>query len=161
MVYVTHDQEEAMKLGDRIVVMRDGCIEQAGSPGEVYAEPATLFVARFVGSPPMNVLGPTPAFAPEASGHVAGIRPRDVVIVSADAAEADVHADIDVVEPLGHEQHVHLAVDGAGESWRAIAIAGADVPVRVGERVGLRFPRDRVRLFDGASGRRVRPAASR
>jgi multiple sugar transport system ATP-binding protein len=86
---------------------------------------------------------------------VAGIRPRDVIVVAADSSEADVRAGIDVVEPLGYEQHVHLAVDGAGESWQAIAIVGPDVPVRVGERVGLRFPRDRVLLFDGASGRRV------
>ncbi len=152
MVYVTHDQEEAMTLGDRIVVMRNGRVEQAGAPSAVYREPATTFVARFVGSPPMNLFeGPAPALgAPE--GAIAGIRPHDVQLVAPGDPAIDAAAEIELVEPLGSELRVHLVLP---EGVRAIAVAPPDAPLAPGDRVGLRLRRDRLHAFDRSTGRRV------
>ena len=75
MVYVTHDQTEAMTMADQIVLLRDGHIEQDGTPDELYGRPATVFAARFVGTPPMNVLAGIPGTA---EGHLLGVRPEDV-----------------------------------------------------------------------------------
>ena len=155
MVYVTHDQEEAMKLGDRIVVMRDGRIEQIGSPMGLYEQPETLFVARFLGSPPMNVLPHPPASVRVPEGAVVGVRPQDVELVEPSESET-VAAEVEVVEPLGREQHVHLLMDPDGRAYRTIAIVEQDVPVCVGDRVGVRFRPDRLFVFDGRSGRRLR-----
>ena len=95
IVYVTHDQEEAMTLGDRVVVMHDGVIEQAAPPMEVYRRPATLFVAGFVGSPEMNLL-------PQPDGTLLGVRPQDLAVVAPGAG--DYRGIVDVVEPRGSEQ---------------------------------------------------------
>jgi ABC-type sugar transport system ATPase subunit len=151
MVYVTHDQEEAMTLGDRIVVMRDGRVEQAGPPTLVYSEPATTFVARFVGSPPMNLFeGPVPAIG-AGQGVIVGIRPHDVEVLAAGAADQDASALVELVEPLGSECRVHLTLDGR----RAIAIVPPDRPLSAGDRAGLRFRRDRLHWFEKTTGRRV------
>ena len=87
MVYVTHDQEEALTLGSRVAVMRDGRVEQVGPPLEVYRRPATVFVATFVGSPAMNLLaGRLAAAAPAGrttAGATLGVRPHDITIVAA------------------------------------------------------------------------------
>ena len=151
MVYVTHDQEEAMTLGDRIVVMRDGEVVQAGRPMEVYAQPASLFVARFIGSPPMNILRDIPALA-GAPGTVVGIRPHDVTFV--EQATADATATVVLVEALGREQFVQVRI-AAADGQRLMAVAASDVRVAAGESVGLRFRRDRLHTFDAASGARI------
>jgi ABC-type sugar transport system ATPase subunit len=156
MLYVTHDQEEAMTLGDRLVVMRDSRIEQVGPPMLLYEQPETLFVARFLGSPPMNVLARPPAAVRGPVGTVTGIRPQDVVLVDPSDPSADATAQVEVVEPLGREQHVHLAVGADGEADRAIAAIDPGVPVSVGDRVGLRLRRDRLYVFDQQTGMRVR-----
>jgi putrescine transport system ATP-binding protein len=150
-IVVTHDQEEAMTLGDRIVVMRDGRVEQAGPPTLVYSEPATTFVARFVGSPPMNLFeGPVPAIG-AGQGVIVGIRPHDVEVLAAGAADRDASALVELVEPLGSECRVHLTLDGR----RAIAIVPPDRPLSAGDRAGLRFRRDRLHWFEKTTGRRV------
>ncbi|MEQ1912133.1 MAG: ABC transporter ATP-binding protein [Vicinamibacterales bacterium] len=151
MVYVTHDQEEAMTLGDRIVVMCDGDVVQAGPPMEVYAQPASLFVARFIGSPPMNILRDMPQLAC-APGTVVGIRPHDVTVVG--HAGADATATVVLVEALGRDQFVHLRL-ATPEGQRLMAVASPDVRIDAGESVGLRFRRDRLHLFDAASGARI------
>src|SRR4030095_15208188 len=74
MVYVTHDQTEAMTMADRVVLLRNGRIEQVGSPEELYARPATEFTARFVGAPPMNIL--------RSNGGLTGVRPEDIRLAS-------------------------------------------------------------------------------
>jgi lactose/L-arabinose transport system ATP-binding protein len=166
MVYVTHDQTEAMTLADRIVVLRGGKVEQVGRPTDLYDDPDNLFVAGFIGSPRMNFL-PAVASGPD-SVRVAGlestvaglqgalqpeqplqfgIRPEHLT-----AAEGvEVPMTIEVVEQLGALAYVHGSIGGAVPlvaEWRAGRRA-------VGERVSLRFhPRD-VRLFD-SDGRRVR-----
>jgi len=173
-VYVTHDQEEAMTLGTRIAVMRDGRLEQLAPPLEVFRRPANVFVARFVGSPAMNVWRcawtqtadgmrlVSPAFA-LAAGTVAipqppsgqldvGIRPHDVELTPAGAGDVD--GVVEVVERLGSATIVHVQAGGPGAELVRAAIA-ADVPIAARERVGLRLRPDRLHCFDDRTGQRL------
>jgi ABC-type sugar transport system ATPase subunit len=144
MLYVTHDQEEAMTLGDRVAVMRDGRIEQLAPPLEVYRQPASTFVAGFVGSPAMNLVpadGPFAALAPPGA-HTVGVRPPDIEIVAPD--DADARGRVEIVEALGRDLLCH--VDASG-TWVRV-LAPADAPVREGDVVGLKVRRDRLHAFD-------------
>jgi multiple sugar transport system ATP-binding protein len=142
MVYVTHDQEEAMKLGERVVLLRDGRVEQAGAPMDIYRRPATLFAARFLGSPPMNIMDA--ALLEAGTPGLIGIRPQDLVLTPPGAG--DLGAIVDLVEPAGSEQHVHLRLDAAPDQ-RLVAVVPADADVRVDARTGVQFRRDRVHAF--------------
>ena len=142
MVYVTHDQEEAMKLAQRLVILRDGRVEQEGPPAEIYRRPKTVFAGRFLGSPPMNVLDAA-LLEPGRSG-VVGIRPHDVSLVG--AGEGDVDGTVELVELTGSEQHVHLRLDAVPDV-RMIAVLPADAEVHVGQRAGVRPRRDRLHFF--------------
>jgi ABC-type sugar transport system ATPase subunit len=144
MIYVTHDQEEAMKLGERIVILRDGRIEQEGAPMQVYRHPATLFVGRFLGSPPMNVIAAS-RVEPGRSG-VAGVRPQDVELTP--DATGDLTGIVELVEAAGSEQHVHIRLDG--DATRVIAVVPADAPIQPGLRTALAFRRDGVHFFPAA-----------
>jgi ABC-type sugar transport system ATPase subunit len=147
IVHVTHDQEEAMTLGDRIAVMRDGGIEQIGSPAEVYSRPANTFVARFIGAPAMNLVPPSLLSIDLAEGAVAGIRPHDVGF-----SERGPSAVVELVEPRGHDAVVHLRLEEPGGT-SIVAVTNASVPA-AGDRVHVALPRDRVHLFDGDGRRR-------
>jgi multiple sugar transport system ATP-binding protein len=173
MVYVTHDQEEAMTLGQRIAVMRGGRVEQIGAPLELFDRPANAFVAGFIGMPAMNlrrvewrrtadgirVESPGLAFAlsPDtaldgASGTVAiGLRPHELAL--APLGDADVSGVIEVVEPLGATTVVHLRV---GEELMRVVVPAGERPA-IGDRAGLRVQRDRVHVFDAATGARLHP----
>jgi ABC-type sugar transport system ATPase subunit len=110
MIYVTHDQTEAMTMGDRIVVMEGGRIQQAAPPLEVYDHPANKFVASFIGTPPMNLLPPGVLDL----GRTVGVRPEHLRIcpVEGDGApEGALLAHVDIVEPLGAETLVHAVLD--------------------------------------------------
>ncbi|MEE8165155.1 MAG: sn-glycerol-3-phosphate ABC transporter ATP-binding protein UgpC [Myxococcota bacterium] len=173
MLYVTHDQEEAMTLGDRIAVMDRGILQQVAPPLDVYRRPANEFVAGFVGSPPMNFFdgslkqkngetrfdcgaftvqleGPVQA---EGGGVPLGLRPQDISLVG--AADADAVADVDVVEPLGSSLLGHLVISSAGKSFRLTIVVPADADLKEGGTVGLGFPRDRLHLFDKDGGSRL------
>ncbi len=171
-VYVTHDQLEAMQMGDKIVVMNHGVVEQFGTPQEVYDHPATLFVADFIGSPPMNVLafdGPVGPGARtvrlgeavvavpqvmETAGPklVLGVRPEHVFFDDASPFRARIEA----VEYLGTTQIVTLSSpQGVVRSRRPAAEA-----FRVGDTVGLRLAEGRITLFDGGTGRAILTAAN-
>ena len=143
MVYVTHDQEEAMKLGERIVILKDGKIEQAGPPMGIYRRPATLFAARFLGSPPMNFIAAS-ILEPERRG-VTGFRPQDVALAAPGGGQLE--ATVELVETVGSEQHVHLRLDGADEQ-RIIAVVPPDEHVAADSRVGLRVRGDRLHYFE-------------
>jgi ABC-type sugar transport system ATPase subunit len=143
MVYVTHDQEEAMKLGERVVLLRDGRVEQAGPPMEIYRRPATLFAARFLGSPPMNLMDA--ALLEAGSSGLIGVRPQDVVLTAPDAG--DLVAVIELIEPAGSEQHVHLRLESVGEQ-RLVAVVPADARLEVDARTGVQVRRDRLHVFD-------------
>ena len=111
MIYVTHDQTEAMTMGERIVVMSAGCIQQVAPPLEVYERPANPFVAGFIGTPPMNLF-PAGTFD---GAKTVGLRPEHLRLVAPDRADApSVAAKIDFVEPLGPETLVHVIVGGSG-----------------------------------------------
>ncbi len=171
-VYVTHDQIEAMTMGQRITVLRDGKIQQVGTPQEVYARPANVFVAAFIGTPPMNLVPAVvgngmlqassfalPISAPlrpllrEGQRVMAGIRPEHIGHSGSTVrgTPASVNAMVDVVEPIGHESIVY-ATAGAE---RLVAIFDPDHAPRLGETISLTIDADAVQVFDGESGRAV------
>jgi len=157
MIYVTHDQVEALTMGDRVAVLNAGVIQQIGTPDEVYRHPANRFVATFVGSPAMNMLpatlgvgrmyaGPFVLDAPRqigASRIEVGIRPEHL-----DVTAGGVPAEVQVVEAAGTETFIH--VDAAGHGL--IVRAGPDVRPPVGSTVHLAVEPERVHLFDADSG---------
>ncbi|MBI2895752.1 MAG: sn-glycerol-3-phosphate ABC transporter ATP-binding protein UgpC [Deltaproteobacteria bacterium] len=172
MLYVTHDQEEAMTLGDRIAVLRDGKLLQCAAPMEVYGRPASGFVAGFVGSPSMNfvpcrvrpegaaTLVESDLFTVRLDGAVAapaaallGVRPRDVEVV--DAGSADAVARVDVIEPLGSEMLVHLETAVRPPDADLRVLVPPESPISEGETIGLRFRRERIHLFDAATDLRL------
>ena len=122
-VFVTHDQAEAMTLGDRVAVLRDGRLEQVDTPRALYDRPATPFVASFVGTPAMSLL--------HRGSEIVGVRPEHVRLVPGDSAR--VHA----VEDHGHEAHVLLDVDGG----RLVARVPVGEAPSVGARVGVELTR--------------------
>jgi len=158
MIYVTHDQTEAMTLADRIAVLRAGTLEQVGSPTELYLKPANRFVARFIGTPEMNVVDGKIAgerfqgtdFSIPLSGYsegdaTLGIRPEDLSIVD----KGDAEAIVDVVENLGWESLLHLRI-GSSELTARVETANAPKP---GSGVSLLFRRDRIHLFSSQGTR--------
>ena len=167
-VYVTHDQLEAMQMGDKIVVMNNAVIEQFGTPQEIYDKPATLFVADFIGSPSMNFLrfegrvaegsdtvtlaghqmGVPRQMQGAAGDLVFGVRPEHIALET----EAAYRGKVLATEYLGTTQIVTL--DTANGEVKA-RIDSAQ-PAKVGEQVGLRFAAPKVTLFDAANGRAVR-----
>jgi ABC-type sugar transport system ATPase subunit len=147
-IYVTHDQEEAMALSQRIAVLNAGRIAQCGAPHEVYADPANLFVAQFLGSPPLNVL------PGESADVVLGVRPADVLVHAAprDGATA---ARVTLLEPTGSD--LWITTDWRGQRLKGRAAPGA-APAR-GVTVYVEVPPERVYAFDRATQARLRAGA--
>jgi sn-glycerol 3-phosphate transport system ATP-binding protein len=179
-IYVTHDQIEAMTLGDRIAVMNEGQLLQLGTPEEIYGRPATLFVAGFIGSPPMNLLHGVSSGGEVHAGDlrfslpgtpdgnvVVGLRPEALRLEGADD-EPSVPVRVDVVEALGHEIVMHGSVAGRPasampqddqaltplETERAPIVIrlAAKAPLVVGDTVPVRFSPHDAHLFDPATG---------
>jgi alpha-glucoside transport system ATP-binding protein len=167
MIYVTHDQVEAMTLADRIVVMRAGLIEQVGTPLELYHHPANRFVAGFIGSPAMNFLdvdilsdgrlrapGGDPAVPPfpvaQGGGIAVGVRPEDLTIATGAAL---VRGRALVVENLGELAIAYVEID-KGEP--VIVKLPGDSSLRPGDEIALTAPGTKLHLFD-AEGRSLRP----
>ena len=174
VVYVTHDQVEAMTLADRIVILNKGKVEQAGSPTDVYATPANLFVAGFIGSPAMNMLPSQIAsggLSMTAAGATLpldrleaialtpgtkvtlGIRPEDIAVLTPGAlAAATIDAQVTMVEPLGAEYLLSFALNG----HEIVAkIVGRTLP-KVGDRLRFAFNMEHAHVFDAATGRSLR-----
>jgi multiple sugar transport system ATP-binding protein len=170
-VYVTHDQVEALTMGDRIAVMHEGVIQQLGTPDELYDRPVNRFVAGFIGTPAMGFLTcsvsqnggppelrregvriPVPAerAASLAGEVVVGIRPERLELVADGDGRSTVQGTVSVVEPLGSDQH--LLIDVGGES--ITARVSRDHHVRVAERVTLATDGAHVHLFDPETGAR-------
>ncbi len=178
-IFVTHDQEEAMTLADRIVVMRAGDIEQVGSPMEIYSNPVSEFVADFFGSPSMNLVageitsngpvgdGPGRNFRsrpfsidlPErfdeaSSGPVTlGIRPENLRVQRAGATDSDIDLPVRLVEPLGKDTLLYFDI-GVERPFIAISNDPELAEMQDGDRVGLTLTRECLFLFD-PDGRRV------
>ncbi|MBI4485974.1 MAG: sn-glycerol-3-phosphate ABC transporter ATP-binding protein UgpC [Acidobacteria bacterium] len=150
VVYVTHDQVEAMTLGGRVAVMREGVIEQVAPPLDVYARPVSTFVARFIGAPAMNLVPATLGGIDAPPGAVIGIRPQDVAL----GAGGQLHATVDLVEPRGHDYLLHLRLDSPEASPFLAVVAGA-APPPTGAQVLVTLPPDRLHLFDARDGTRL------
>jgi ABC-type sugar transport system ATPase subunit len=172
-IFVTHDQEEAMVLSDRVAVMRGGELQQLGAPMKVYRDPANLFVASFVGSPSMNMLETRiriteGGLVAQVSGQVVnlprevarrqwsgdrrallGLRPTDLGIVTPEAAE--LQGRVFLVEPVGAFAYVDVDVEG----WTVKATVDPDHAPAIGERVGLSLIPNRVCLFDPETEERL------
>jgi sn-glycerol 3-phosphate transport system ATP-binding protein len=145
-LYVTHDQVEAMTLAHRMIVMNAGRAEQVGAPMEVYARPATTFVASFIGSPPMNLI------PQERQGRkvLFGIRPEHLEPCA--EAEAALVAEIDLIEPLGADTLIYGHVGNEGA--RVAARLHSSMAARPG-RLPLRYLPEHAHYFDPASGARI------
>ena len=174
VIYVTHDQIEAMTLADRIVVMRSGRVEQIGAPDDVYNQPANLFVAGFIGAPRMNhiparladggeraveIEGGLRLSLPHTMGDlsqragqkvVLGLRP-EAFGPAADGKPADLEAEIHLVEPLGSDTLVFFELGGA----EAVARLPPAKDLRGGAKVGLTIDPERMHLFDAETEMRI------
>jgi len=183
MIYVTHDQVEAMTMGTRICIMSGGKVMQVGAPLEVYRAPADTFVARFLGSPPMNLVPgevtadaggpvlrvgavamPAPAFAGAAAlvpgGRVVvGFRPEDIYEPGEEPAgrsTAEIRGRVLAVEPLGAETLLVLSMDGV--EGDVIARVGREAKAAAGEIARLRIDTTAIHLFDPETTRAIAPA---
>jgi ABC-type sugar transport system ATPase subunit len=146
MIHVTHDQAEAMTLGDRVVVLDRGRVRQAGPPQQVYDEPADVFVAGFLGSPPMNLAGGGGVLG-GGPGVTVGIRPEDLAL----DPRGPIEATVDAVEALGSEA---ILLTRCGDGTRLTVRTGPRHDVRVGAGVRLRPDPRRIHEFDADTGRR-------
>jgi multiple sugar transport system ATP-binding protein len=175
-IYVTHDQIEAMTMASRVAILEAGALQQVGKPQDVYERPANLFVARFVGNPPMNTFPATVARAeqghtwaetaggavevPDHAGPmgralVLGVRPEHLHLGSGDDPTG-IPATVRVVESLGHEQLVLCRVDGA-DGDIVVRTSVAAVPPTTGDHVRLHSAASDVHLFDPVSTTRIDP----
>ncbi|SDQ98166.1 ABC transporter ATP-binding protein [Pseudomonas sp. B21-012] len=180
-VYVTHDQIEAMTLGDKVAVMKDGLIQQFGTPQQIYNDPANLFVASFIGSPPMNFIplrlqrkdgrllalldsGQARCELPlgfnvaglEEREVILGIRPEQIALAPAQAnGLPSIRAEVQITEPTGPDLLVFVTLNQTKVCCRL----APDVPTQVGDTLNLQFDPARVLLFDAATGERLGVAA--
>ncbi|MCA0378736.1 MAG: sn-glycerol-3-phosphate ABC transporter ATP-binding protein UgpC [Actinobacteria bacterium] len=171
-VYVTHDQTEALTMGDRIAVLKDGKLQQVGTPRELYGAPKNVFVAGFIGSPAMNLLpatagsgsvsfggqqfalvGEAAATAPNAGAITFGVRPEDLRVAS--PGETGIVAEVDLVEELGADGYLYGHVVDGGERRDIVArVDGRNHPV-AGDTVTLVPDMAHAHLFDAESGERL------
>jgi len=176
-VYVTHDQIEAMTLGDKVAVMKDGVIQQFGTPHEIYNNPANLFVASFIGSPPMNFVPlrirqrdgrwvgvlnseqgscelPLPITTDDGLRDrelILGIRPEQIGLAGVGTADFSLAVDIEVVEPTGPDTLVVFTLNQVKACCRLMP----DQAPRVGETLNLQFDPRKALLFDAQTGERL------
>jgi multiple sugar transport system ATP-binding protein len=166
-VYVTHDQAEAMTLGNRVVVMSDGRVQQCGPPRELYESPTNTFVASFIGSPAMNLLTvpvdrgvltiggesvqvPASATANGRGSLVLGFRPEAL-----DLAVEGIPAEVEVVEEIGADAYVFCVAEVAGETTKLVARTDWRSAPERGERVKLKPHPDEAHVFDPETGERI------
>jgi ABC-type sugar transport system ATPase subunit len=169
VVFVTHDQAEAMTLSDRVIVLHEGRVQQQGTPLEIYRNPANVFVARFIGSPQMNILpakltgraairaqsltlpltrSAAPSRLPPDGAVQLGLRPEDIQLGPFENSVA-VPAAVELVEHLGHGAIVHYALEGLP---RIIGLESRDTNIRPGWRGSIHVNLDGVKLFDARTG---------
>jgi sn-glycerol 3-phosphate transport system ATP-binding protein len=151
MVYVTHDQSEAMSMADQVILMRDGKVEQAAAPDEMYARPATTFAAKFIGTPPMNVLAAGADAAADTSGLLFGVRPEDVML-----GDIGLPVRVQACEFLGADTVVSCAY---GNQTLMARIPGK-ATLAAGHALHAAWRPQNVHVFDAASGARRDDAAA-
>jgi multiple sugar transport system ATP-binding protein len=170
-IYVTHDQTEAMTMGDRIAVLDGGELQQIGTPLECYHRPANQFVAGFIGSPSMNFLDvaldgtelvndafryrlsaeTADEIPPDVTDLTLGIRPEHIELTDGDAPNA-VPTEVEVVEPMGELSYVYVEI--GGETYTASI--GGEVQLRAGDSIHITFPEEKIHLFDSHTGEAVK-----
>lgn len=173
MIYVTHDQVEALTLADRIAIMDKGVIQQLASPYDIYHNPANLFVAGFIGAPVMNLLdgklshengrthfvsdndvcidlGAVQIPTRENQSVVLGLRPEHISVVTAGGTDT-VEGQVAIVEPLGAETILWTEISGITVSVRV----DGESAIKAGQKLSLRFDTDHARMFDKTSGARL------
>lgn len=168
-VYVTHDQGEAMSLSDRIAVLHEGAVQQCGTPLEIYLKPSNIFVAGFIGSPPMNfipasvrkvdpleihcngiILSPVVERLPEKERVIVGVRPEDIVITTQESSAA-IPVTASVIEPAGSLNWVDC-------DWNDQHVKGysrLNENIKPGDRAFMQFPIEKIMIFDEASNRKL------
>jgi multiple sugar transport system ATP-binding protein len=163
-IYVTHDQIEAMTLAHRVAILEKGVLQQLATPAEIYNNPANLFVAQFIGSPPMNIvkgsldganfMAHSAKVATPVKGKidqaVLGIRPEDCAITA--PAKGDIKAEVYTTELIG--DHTLVTVKTGGDTLTVKA--AKDFTAKSGDRVGVSMPKAHLFVFDAADGKRVR-----
>ena len=177
MVYVTHDQSEALTLGDRIAVLKEGVLQQIATPMELYQRPANKFVGGFIGSPSMNFIEGVIQRS-ETAGRgagmctfkgidltldvpcgetrgrvVLGVRPQHIEV--SDDGQNRPKAEVGVVEPMGNEQIVYVTLSGGD---KLVAVAPPQDIIKPGDIVSIRVRPEGVHLFDAESGKRIDPS---
>jgi len=162
IIFVTHDQVEAMTLADRIVIMKDGYIQQVGTPSEVYQNPINMFVAQFIGAPSMNMLpgkksganialdaGPTITtdLNTDTARIMVGIRPNDLTPALDDEA-ALFEGHVKIIEPLGPETLVYVELGNC----EVLATVPGRTPPKVGDKIRLKAPKEEIHFFNADTG---------
>ncbi|MDQ0474244.1 ABC transporter ATP-binding protein [Labrys wisconsinensis] len=179
-IYVTHDQIEAMTLGDRVVVMANGAVQQAGTPEDIYHRPKNIFVATFIGSPPMNIIEttlssmsdrlyftagelklPVPAHLKEPVSKLPGkallgLRPEHIALETGPALDAFVKGSVDITELLGSEQLVQVR---SGERQFTVTRVDPFRRLAPGQSVSLSVPAEEIHVFDPQTQQRIRASA--
>ena len=170
MLYVTHDQTEAMTMADRIAVLEGGDMQQVGTPEELYLTPANTFVAAFIGTPSMNMMTgtiggseiivgplrvPLPPLShePTSQNIVIGMRPENLDIVG--DGQGDVHAVAAYVENFGSDRYVHATIDGIDDPARTIIRTPNTLKIEVGDSFDIRVDQDSIHLFDAETTLRI------
>lgn len=161
-VYVTHDQAEALSLSERIAVLHHGEIQQCDTPQDVYLKPSNIFVAGFIGSPPMNFIPSSawgykqkdllpPLLREKKMGFIIGIRPEDLLI-SPGISDDAIDVSVSLIEPAGSFNWIDII-------WNDVKIKGraeVDAGLRSGDRAFMKLPKDKILIFDESTGNRVR-----
>jgi multiple sugar transport system ATP-binding protein len=171
-VYVTHDQVEAMTMGDKVAIMNEGILQQVGTPDDIYSRPSNMFVAGFIGSPPTNffdckLLGGEPCHldagefeyplskdATEATKKctsdtcVMGVRPQDILVYKDAKKKGLVKAVLDVIEPLGDTVILDFKI---GDNM-VKAVVSPDFKAEIGDELGLEIPSNKIHIFDRKTG---------
>jgi len=177
-LYVTHDQTEAMTMGDRLVVLNHGELQQVGTPVECFYRPANQFVAGFIGSPSMNFFNGqitggtiradgfeyelTDEMQRSVDGHnevVLGIRPEDVTLHERANASYEFEAVVDVVEPMGSIAYVYLRPRMQESDQTFVVEADGKRPISEGEHINVKIPDEDVHLFDATTGETIHQRA--
>ena len=170
MLYVTHDQTEAMTMADRIAVLEGGDMQQVGTPEELYLTPANTFVAAFIGTPSMNMMTgaidgsevivgplrvPLPPLShePTSQNVVVGMRPENLDIVG--DGQGDVRAAATYVENFGSDRYVHASIDRIEDPARTIIRTPNTLKIDVGDSFDIRVDRDSIHLFDAETTLRI------
>jgi multiple sugar transport system ATP-binding protein len=173
-MYVTHDQTEAMTMGDRIAILNAGELQQVATPLECYHEPANRFVAGFIGDPSMNFFDveldgdtlvgdafdyPLSEATLDDVGDVTdltlGVRPEDISVTDDAAGDHTFSTVVEVVEPMGDENTVYLRFEDAPEGETFIATVGGLQRISVGDEISIELPEEAIHLFDGNTGEAV------